>query len=587
MVTEKEQGIIMAREKTKKGVICTTLLVETSPQALPLGAACISSAINHFPPQAEGVQICSQLVSFSLEQPEIKKAGTAGTADTAIIIEQKAAVIAGELLKTIKAQEAAGIEPFAVCFSVFVWNRFIMEETARQLVKACPNICLVAGGPEVTASPASFTAFNYCVTGQGEETVPRLLWQLAAGSKPAEKIIHSSAPSCDTLPSCWLDGTLDPEQYGGGVLWELARGCPFKCSYCYESKGEKKVRYLPMSRIEKEIDLFARKNVRQVFVLDPTYNAQKERALQMLALIRRKLPHTWFYFEARAEFIDRELANAFSKVQCSLQFGLQSCREEVLNNVHRTFNRKQFVKNIGYLNQTSVVFGFDLIYGLPGDSYKGFMESIDFALSLYPNSLELFCLSVLPGTTLYDEAPGFNMVWEKEAPYHVIETPTFPKQDIAKAAELARATTLFYTTGRAVPWFGAVTHLLKTAPSVFMEQFALWMKKNGKAAYLKEGCDEPDFKQVVEMQVSFVTRLLAEKNKTPYANLASDCIRLNGAISAFTADGTESTVQLHYHPDDLMSEYASDLVFFLKNARKFANKTKVFGCKGDVDWKVL
>ena len=61
-------------------------------------------------------------------------------------------------------------------------------------------------------------------------------------------------PELNTLSSPYLDGTLDPAEYGG-ALWELARGCPFKCSYCYESKGEKKIQYFPMERIEKELEL--------------------------------------------------------------------------------------------------------------------------------------------------------------------------------------------------------------------------------------------------------------------------------------------------------------------------------------------
>ncbi len=578
----------MAAATVKKGVICTTVLVETSPQALPLGAACITSAINHYNnPDVvpENVHICAQLKSFSLEDLELKKAST---------IDAKAAYIARELVQLIQAQEIAGIEPFALCCSVFVWNRFILEQAATLVKEQYPSLYLLAGGPEVTANPSSFTAFNFCISGQGEECVPQLLYSLSAGKEPSfsdgsviqGNCIYASAPDCAKLSSCYLDGTIDPNVYGG-VLWELARGCPFKCSYCYESKGEKTVRYLPMDRIEEEIDLFSRKNVRQVFVLDPTYNARKDRALQMLALIRRKLPDTYFYFEARAEFIDRELANAFSKVRCSLQFGLQSSNETVLNNVHRTFNRKQFVKNIGYLNQTGVVFGFDLIYGLPGDSYEGFKQSIDFALSLYPNSLELFCLSVLPGTTLHDEAPGFNMVWEQVAPYHVIESPGFSKDDMAKAADLARATTLFYTHGRAVPWFAAVLHVLKMPSSQFLERFVLWLKKTGKTTLIAENADLLPFGKILDLQVSYITDLLKERSKSMYQELISDCIRMNGALSAFTAEGTETIVQLHYHPDDLMSEYATDLVFFLKNAEKYPNRTKVFNNRGEADWKVV
>ena len=135
----------------------------------------------------------------------------------------------------------------------------------------------------------------------------------------------------------------------------------------------------------------------------------KKRALDMLSLIEKKAPGMIFYFEARAEFINRELARAFSRIPCALQIGLQSADPAVLKNVHRTLDKKLFTKNIGYLNESGVTFGFDLIYGLPGDNYAGFTRSIDFALSLYPNNLELFCLSVLPGTALHDDAEGFGI----------------------------------------------------------------------------------------------------------------------------------------------------------------------------------
>ena len=52
-----------------------------------------------------------------------------------------------------------------------------------------------------------------------------------------------------------------------------------------------------MARIEKELDLFAQKKVPQVFVLDPTYNADKTRAIQLLKMIKEKTPDTFYYFD--------------------------------------------------------------------------------------------------------------------------------------------------------------------------------------------------------------------------------------------------------------------------------------------------
>ena len=156
------------------------------------------------------------------------------------------------------------------------------------------------------------------------------------------------------------------------------------------------------------------------------------------------------------------------------------------------------------------MFGFDLIYGLPGDTLQGFKNSIDFALSLYPNNLELFCLSVLPGTALHESAPGFGLEWQSGSPYHVVNNPTFSKNDLQKAKRLSFATNIFYTKGRAVPYFNGIVELLK-----------------------------------------------------------------------------QRTLNLSYHPDDLMSGYASDIAFFYENCGRQKNITKVFMSKNGPDWKTV
>ena len=90
-----------------------------------------------------------------------------------------------------------------------------------------------------------------------------------------------------------------------------------------------------------------------------------------------------------------------------------------------------------------------------------------------------------------------------------------------------------------------------------------------------------------ELQLCFVRNKYASRNLNRLVSVAEDLIVLNGALGEATATGTESVVQLHYHPDDLMSGYAADLDFFAKNAGKFANRTKVFVSKNGPDWKIL
>ncbi|MCQ2586225.1 MAG: radical SAM protein [Treponema sp.] len=525
-------------------VICSTLLIETSPQSLPLGAACIASSL----------------------KSDIR------TKDKVEVILTDASKEDGLSISDLKQKLTEGRTPAFFLASVYVWNRVELEAISLELKKGFPSCVTICGGPEVTANPFSFEkSFDFITTGPGEGIVPELISKILEGEKDLQKIQYAAPQKNEilNLESPYLNGTLDPAKYGG-ALWELARGCPFKCSYCFESKGENKISYFPMERIKAELELFAAKKIEQVFVLDPTYNADKKRAVEILNLIAKKTPDTFYYFEARAEFIDREMARAFTKIPCALQFGLQSSDEEVLRLVHRGFNKKVFVKNVGILNQEGVIFGFDLIYGLPGDTFKGFKQSMDFALNLYPNNLETFCLSVLPGTVLFDEAEKLNLHYEKEAPYHVLYTDKYSKEDLKLSSELSLSCTLFYNIGRAVPWFISFVRFFNDKPYSFLQKFIKWYEKVYKNNILTcKFSSDDDYFEVQKMQLAFLKDLCHEKHCDNVFKVLEDIVILNGAFSVNSSTGKSQKVQLKYHPDDLLSEYALDPMFFLKNAKPY------------------
>ncbi|MEE0878660.1 MAG: B12-binding domain-containing radical SAM protein [Treponemataceae bacterium] len=521
-------------------VTLCTILVEKSPQALPLGVACVASSIKNLSIEFPDLKV--NLVDFNLEQK--------------LSVEK----ITNDLLCYDSA---------IYCFSIFVWNKNLLLEVASELKKKNSTIICIAGGPEVTANPKNFLSFDYVISGEGEKVSFELIKNIFNGTQINEKILFGKRESLESLTSPYLDKTLNPKKYDG-ALWELARGCPFKCSYCYESKGDKKVEYFSFERIKEELDLFVKNDIKQIFVLDPTYNVDKSRAIKLLDYIRQKAKQIFFHFECRAEFISDELAKAFSKINCSLQIGLQSASEEVLKTVNRTFNKKDFIKKISILNNYGIIFGFDLIYGLPKDNYEGFKSSIDFAISLYPNHIELFCLSVLPGTALFDDANKLNLSYELQPPYHVIESDTFSKVEIEKARKISIACNLFYSQGRAVPWFNSLMHLLKMKPSNFFEKFVLFLED--KKLLDKEICNH---KQIEKLQIEFVNNILKQKSFEKYYLLIKNLIELNGALSRSYSDGENTELSLSYHPDDLMSEYSQDLKFFLSNAQKFSCKVLV------------
>ena len=70
----------------KQLIICSTLLIETSPQALPLGAACIASALKNDLLTKDKLEV--KLISQSLEDIANKKIDDVALYFANILLEQ-------------------------------------------------------------------------------------------------------------------------------------------------------------------------------------------------------------------------------------------------------------------------------------------------------------------------------------------------------------------------------------------------------------------------------------------------------------------------------------------------------------------
>ncbi|MFZ2950578.1 MAG: radical SAM protein [Desulfuromonadaceae bacterium] len=422
--------------------------------------------------------------------------------------------------------------PVAVGFSMYLWNRDLICEIAAELRRSHPAIKLFCGGPEVTADPGSVTGigiFDFVIVGEGEVPFLSLCQTLADGGDCSEipgvllpdSVPHPPPPpliNLDSIPSPYLTGVIDTHAYPG-ILWQLSRGCSFTCDFCFDSRGIHGVRHFSLERLKSELRHFVATGVRQIFVLDSTFNLNPERAKKLLRMIKKSAPDIHFHFEVRNEFIDREMARLFAQIACSLQIGLQSADREVLKLVGRSFDKADFSARVGLLNESGAVFGFDLIYGLPGDTLDGFRGTLDYALSLYPNHLDIFPLAVLPGTRLASRATSLHMQWDSKPPYIIEATDSFSPTDMAAAAELAAACDIFYTRGKAVAWFNAVAGVLSLKPSDILHKFSLWLIE-----YRGSGTKESDFSDddIWEMQQHFLKHLFSGKKLKRFLPLLLD-----------------------------------------------------------------
>jgi len=422
--------------------------------------------------------------------------------------------------------------PAAIGFSVYLWNRDLVSKIAAELRRSNSEIKLFCGGPEVTADPEPFIndgIFDFAIIGEGEVPFFKLCQAITSDLDysriPGVILPGSTIPpppppvtNMDAIPSPYLTGVIDTAA-NPGILWQLSRGCCFTCDFCFDSRGIHGVRYFSLERLEAELQHFAATGVSQVFVLDSTFNFDQKRAKRILRMIKKIAPDIHFHFEVRNEFIDREMAALFADIPCSLQIGLQSADSEVLKFVGRSFNRNNFSEKVGLLNESGAIFGFDLIYGLPGDNLEGFKRSLDYALSLYPNHLDIFPLAVLPGTRLASNGTALGLLWNIHSPYILECTDRFSKVDMAAAAELATAADIFYTRGKSVAWFNAIVAVLNLKPSDLLQEFSLWLiERSGRGTKESDFCDD----DVWKMQQLFLKHLFSGNKLNRFLPLVLD-----------------------------------------------------------------
>jgi hypothetical protein len=254
------------------------------------------------------------------------------------------------------------------------------------------------------------------------------------------------------------------------------------------------------------------------------------------------------------------MAALFAELNCSLQIGLQSADPRVLASLHRSFDPGDFENKMLLLHEAGATYGFDLIYGLPGDTLEGFLASLDFALSLAPNHVDLFPLAVLPGTRLAATATGLGLAYDAEPPYRVVSSPTFSAADMAQAARIAAACDRFYNKGAAVPWFGLLLENLQIAPSRFFIRLADWLAaRDGEPA-------DP-----LPLQQEFLRHQFAERGQPDSGRIAADIAAWFGHFAALTdptrspASDPQEPGMLYLNPDSRFAEFATDPLELLAN----------------------
>ncbi len=393
---------------------------QAASENVPLAAGCLATALP--PHNRDG---CERIAIFPGEE-----AGTLGDAALLHAVVQRA--------------------PAAIGFTCYLWN---IERTlwlCRQIKERLPKTTVLLGGPEIQPDNRwvwNAGGFDAAVVGEGEETFRRWLdmrnQRSAWADVPGLWVGPTFAPPRQPAPPVSLAALQSP--YTAGLLiphetmWlETARGCRYRCKFCAYHQGRRTIRSFAEAELRANLRLAIRHRVREVFLLDPTLNQRRNFAGFIDLLAEENREHQIrFSAELRAEGIDSALARKLRNANfAEVEIGLQTVEPAAQAAIGRRVDLDAFARGAQAIRAAGIRTRTDLILGLPGDTIDSMRRAIDFLVDreLF-DELQLFPLSLLPGTPLAAEAERWKLQAQPRPPYYVVANAAVNWIEIAQLVE--------------------------------------------------------------------------------------------------------------------------------------------------------
>lgn len=430
--------------------------------------------------------------------------------------------------------------PDILAATTWLFNHEQLMHVASRVKALLPEACLVLGGPEFLGNNEEFlrkNPFVDCVfRGEGEEVFPQ--W-LTCWNHPEQW--HTVPGLCYLTPNkeykdngiarvLNFAGLVPPEQSRffnwskPFVQLETTRGCFNTCAFCV-SGGEKPVRTLSIESIRERLQLIHAHGIKNVRVLDRTFNYNPRRAKELLRLFLEFHPDIRFHLEIHPALLSEELKEELSllpKGLLHLEAGIQSLREPVLEKSRRMGKLSDALDGLRFLCALpNMETHADLIAGLPLYHLHEIFEDVRTLAGYAAGEIQLESLKLLPGTEMRRRAEELGIKYSPLPPYEVLQTHEISVSELQTARQLSRLLDGFYNT----PAWQTLTRELILNDEQFLHRFLAYLTKANlidqpmslekRGLILYEFCKQNYPEYQIQATIAWIEAGMSLKNSLP------------------------------------------------------------------------
>ena len=317
------------------------------------------------------------------------------------------------------AAAVAEQKPDVIAATFWLFTHQMQLEVLSRAVQLLDGVKVLCGGPEFLGDNEDFLRRNSFVTaivrGEGEQALPALLEAIDNPDQwhSIEGIcwISDGGSYCDGGIARVADfASLRYPEESPFFKWdkpfvqlETTIGCFNTCAFCV-SGGEKPVRYQTIEQVAARLENICAHGIKDIRVLDRTFNYDTVRACQMLDLFLKFEGRMRFHLEIHPSLISEELKAKLAilpKGLLHLEAGIQSLDSAVLAESGRKGSLASSLKGLEFLcSLDNLETHADLIAGLPSYSLDMLCSDIAKLVEIGVDELQVESLKVLPGTQM-------------------------------------------------------------------------------------------------------------------------------------------------------------------------------------------
>lgn len=357
-------------------------------------------------------------------------------------------------------------EPLLVGITAYTENVKEVIRLSRQIKKLSPQTNIIAGGPHATLRPEDLIKSRYIdfvSMKEGESVFLELIQYLENPDKengiqldwihglvyrkngiviknPQKKYITK----LDLLP-IMNRNLMEMPHYSGTVNVSTSRGCPANCIYCAATAlSGACYRVRDIKNVFQEIlwiEQYYGKQIERYYFVDDTFTVDVDRVYAFISL-RKNIDGNWKWAcESRVDVMTESLLDEMYENGCdSIQFGVESGNQKVLDKIHKKIELSQVWKMVSYAAQYDMEICLSFMFGHYCDTLDTMEDTVQFMKDIKAiNANVKFGIGYntpLPGTWQYTRADeiGLKILTTDYSKYDlitpIIETEAFTTKDL-------------------------------------------------------------------------------------------------------------------------------------------------------------